>query len=120
VSYTVHVSGLREFQRAARKAEGDLDKEIKAELKAIGDKFVPVADQRAAGRFRGPVGPYRAYVQQRALIVRQSRSKVTGLRGDFGVMQMMDVLEPTLEEREPETRSDFEDMLDRLISRSGL
>jgi hypothetical protein len=35
-------------------------------------------------------------------------------------MQMMDVLEPTLEEREPETRSDFEDMLDRLISRSGL
>lgn len=118
MSFTVRVEGLREFQRAAKKAEGNLDKEIKAELKALGQIVATASDARGS-RYTG-IGPYKPVVQQRAVLVRQSKSKVTGLRGDFGLLQQKTVLEPELEAHEPEIREGLEDVLDKLIASSGL
>jgi hypothetical protein len=59
-------------------------------------------------------------VQQAAVLVRHSKGKVTGRRGDFGALQMRNVLIPVLQEKEPEIRDGFEQMLDKLIASSGL
>jgi hypothetical protein len=118
VRFTVRVEGLREFQRAAKKAEGDLDKQLRAELKEIGDIVVQAADARGS-RYTG-IGPYKPVVQQRAVLVRQSKNKVTGRRGDFGGLQMRNVLIPALGEKEGEITEAFEEMLDRLVASSGL
>ncbi len=115
---TIRVTGLREFQSKLKKADSSLSKDVKAELKKLGDIVTDDAQTRGS-RYQG-IGAYKPIVQQKAVLVRQSANKVTGLRGDFGALQMRNVLEPALAANEDEVESGFERMLDMLISRSGL
>jgi hypothetical protein len=118
VNFTVRVHGLRELQSALKKADGGLDKMLKAELKKAGD--LVKGDATGKGSRYSGIGPYRTAVRSRGVAVEQSKGKVTGLRGDFGALQMRNVLEPSLQENEAEARRIVEHGLERLISSAGL
>jgi hypothetical protein len=116
--FTISVEGLQELQRALKKAEGDVDKDVKDELRKLGDIVKADATPRGA-RYTG-IGPYKTIVKQKEVVVRQSKNKVTGQRGDFGALQMRTVLEPALDAKSGQIQSGMEDMLDHLIASSGL
>jgi hypothetical protein len=53
------------------------------------------------------------------VFVRQQARKVTGLRGDFGAVQMRNAFEPALDENAHRIGRDVEDALDRWINSAG-
>jgi hypothetical protein len=116
--FTVRIQGLRECQRAFKAAEGDLDKEMRAELRKLGEIVVSAAD--AKGSRYNQIGPYKPVVTQSAVLVRQSKGTVTGKRGDFGSLQMRTVLVPALEEKHDEIVSGFDDVVDHVVAAAGL
>lgn len=116
---TVRVKGLRELMRALNKVNKEAAKTVRAELiKAATPIAVSARSKisRYAGASTSTIGP-RASVK--GAFVTQRASKVTGVRGDFGVLQMRVGLEPALEEREDETVLAVEQALDRLGVRAG-
>lgn len=111
---TLRVRGLREFQRALAKADKDTKKRVKEKLAEAGE----VVRDDAARRFE-PINPksasrYRVSVRQRGIWVQQSLRKTTGLRPDYGGLQMREALLPALEENEEEIVRSFERAIDRI------
>jgi hypothetical protein len=51
--------------------------------------------------------------------VRQQKRKVTGLRGDFGKLQMQQAFIPALMENEDGIGRDVEQALDRFVRQAG-
>lgn len=92
----------------------DAQKELQRELRAVAE---PVA-----GDIRGRLDKYgaaatdgvRAGSRSGAATVRQRAGKTTGLRPDFGALQMRKGFIPALEAGEPGVIRRVEDMLDRL------
>lgn len=115
--FTITVEGLRELQAKLKKADGAVAKDLKDELKKLGDIVRADAQPRAHWT---AVGPYKTIVKQKEVVVRQSKGKVTGLRGDFGALQMREALEPALAAKSGEIQSGMEDMCNRLVSEAGL
>lgn len=114
---TLRVKGLREFQRALSKAEKDTRKMVKEELAQAGDvvredaaRRFSVYDARSASRFR-------VSVRQKGIFVQQSLRKKTGLRPDYGSLQMRRALLPALAENEAEIERNFERAVDRIADR---
>lgn len=116
--FTVRVDGLVALMAALKAAEGNLDTIWKQELRQAGDIVKGDATGRGA-RYSG-IGPYRTVVRARGVSVEQSAGKVTGLRGDFGALQMRNVLEPALDANAGEVNAAVEKGLDRVISSAGL
>jgi hypothetical protein len=116
--YSVQVEGLKELQRALKKADGDLDSDVKDELKRLGQMVVEDATGRGA-RYTG-IGPYKPIVKQKEVLIRQSKGKVTGQRGDFGSLQMRNVLEPALDAKSGDVERGLENMLEKLLARADL
>jgi hypothetical protein len=116
---TVKVRGLRELQRDLRKMDGDLDKEVKAELRAAAEivavdaraRFVPVDARSAAG--------YRPVVRVRGAAVEQKYRRTTGQHPEFGRLQMTRALEPALDAKQGEVVQRLDKMLGRLGDNSG-
>jgi hypothetical protein len=117
-SFTVRVTGYREAARAFRKAEGDVDSIWKQEMREAGDIVKGDATGRGA-RYSG-IGPYRTAVRQGGVAVEQTAGKVTGARGDFGALQMRNVLEPALEANVDAVNAKVEQGLDRVVGSAGL
>ena len=111
---TVRVKGLSQLNRDFRKLGPELQKELRAELKAVAEPVATEARSLAA-RF-GPktVRGIAAGSRAGAAVVRQRNRKTTGKRPDFGVLQMRDVLIPAIDAKEEETVRGMERMLDRL------
>lgn len=94
---TVRVKGLREFQRAANKAEKETKKVVRDRLKEAGDVvrqeaarlFSPINAKSAAG--------YRTRARIGSVFVEQSLRKTTGLHPRYGSLQMRRALLPALE-----------------------
>ena len=110
----VRVKGLREFMRAASRAEKESRTEIRAALKEAAE---PVR-QEAASRFsaidaRSAAG-YRVVVRQRGVAVEQRLGRTTGRRPDFGRLQMTRALLPALEAKAPEVERQLEKAIDRI------
>jgi hypothetical protein len=115
----VRVTGLKETQAAFRKADKGLAKLVREDLKEAAQ---PVADsgREKISAYRGAkVSSIRPRVTGRSVFVRQSASKVTGKRGDFGALQWRKLAE-ALDENEDKVREGVEEALDRLIDRAGL
>jgi hypothetical protein len=93
---TIRVKGLRETQRALGKCEGGLKKEMLLAGKAAAEP-VAVSAREKISRYRGAsINTIRPRASVRGAFVTQGARKVTGLRGDFGKLQMglmMDALE---------------------------
>jgi len=70
------------------------------------------------GARRGTASGYRVSVSGRGVFVRQSRRKTTGLRPDFGALQLREALEPALERNESQVFREVERAIDRTIDRT--
>lgn len=82
----------------------------------------PVADaaRQKLGRYRGAsVGTIRPRASARGAFVTQGAKTVTGKRGDFGVLQMVRVMEPALAENYAEVLAKAEGMVALLERRHG-
>jgi hypothetical protein len=115
VAETVRVKGLNELMGAFRRAEGDLDKELRRELVALGK---PVADD-ARGRLSAYSPRSAAGIRSRlrrgtTVVVEQRKGKTTGRRPDWGRFQMTRVLIPALRDHEGRITERLDDMLDRI------
>lgn len=112
---TLKVEGLREFQRGVSKAEKDTRKAVRERLKEVGE-FVRVDamgrlsqyDERSAEKLR-------LRVRQAGIFVEQSLRKTTGLRPDFGELQMSRALIPALTDNEAELLRKMEAAADDLV-----
>jgi len=116
----VRVRGLRELQRDLRKAGSDLPREVNRELK---DAAQLVADD-ARSRFSGIDSRSAAGMRPRVrglgrVVVEQRRRRVTGLRPDYGALQMRRAFLPALSSKTGEVERHLERMLDRLADRNG-
>lgn len=111
----VRVRGLRELQRDLRKANREVAKEVRDELRDAGE----IVRAAAAGRFgrydeRSASG-FRVAVRARGVAVEQKLRRSTGLRPDYGKLQMRRALVPALDDKADEVERRLLDMLDNLI-----
>jgi hypothetical protein len=115
---TVRIIGLKELQRALRQVDKSLGADFKNELKKAGE---PVARSAASklDRYQGASTNVRVHALGKGVFVRQQARKVTGLRGDFGAVQMRNAFEPALDENAHRIGRDVEDALDRWINSAG-
>lgn len=116
--FTVRVEGYREAARALQKVNAGAKREI---LKGIAEAGRPIADDanRRLGRFTA-VGPVKSVGTTGGVFIRQTKRKVSGLRGDFGALQMRDGLIPAVESNEEKIVEHVENALEGLIAREGL
>lgn len=109
---TVRVKGLREFQRALAKGDKETKKQVRDRLKKVGEIVRVAAAERFSGIDAGSASGFRVAVRQRGVAVEQSRKRTTGLRGDYGALQMRRALVPAVDEKEGEVVDEFERALD--------
>jgi hypothetical protein len=115
----VRAHGLRELNRSIRKLDGQLGKDLQAELRKAAEPVAASARSKLT-RYQGVSLDVRPVALVGSVRVRQQQRKVTGLRGDFGVLQMRNAFIPALDENEGRVVSDLEAALDRFINNSGL
>lgn len=118
---TVRVRGLNETLRAFRYIGGDLNKEVRAELKQVGEIVRRDASVRASAKGYGArtQSGYRTRVRQKGVAVEQSRRKTTGKRPEFGALQMRKVLIPARSDNYDEVIKGLEKALDNLAREAG-
>lgn len=111
---TVRVRGYREFLRAADRAGRESKKEVRETLRDVGE-VVRVEGQRRFERYdtRSAAG-YRVRVRARGVSVEQTLRRTTGLRPDYGALQMRVALIPALESKEPEVEKRMEKAIDQI------
>lgn len=116
---TVRVTGLRETLSALNKINREAAKTVRNELKTAAEPVAATAREKLS-RYPGAsvktIGP-RAVT--RGVYVTQRARKVTGLRGDFGALQMRRVLIPALAEHEDSIVKEVDDALSRLARSAG-
>lgn len=116
---TVRIRGLRETIRALNRVNKQVAKQVRDELKRAVEPVAASARDRV-GRYPGAststIGPKAT---TRSVFVTQRKRKVTGLRPDFGSLQMREGLLPALAEHEDDIVGQVEDALDRLTRTAG-
>jgi hypothetical protein len=113
---SVRVEGLRELNRDLAKFSKDAQRGLQKELRAIAE---PIAqDVRARVSRFGAVtaGGVTPGTRAGAAYVRQRAKKTSGLRPDFGALQMRRGFLPALEANEAGTIRLVDAMLDRLAA----
>lgn len=122
---TVRVKGLRDLQRDFRRLSKDLSKEVRDGLREAADPVRQEATRRftaditdAFSSVESAVG-YRVVVRQRGVAVEQSKRRTTGLRPDFGRLQMRKALEPALDSKQDQVVKGVEKVLDKLAGDNG-
>lgn len=117
--FTVRVRGLRETQRALKQLDGSVRKDFRNELKKAAEPVVPAVRSRLA-RFRGVSMNVSPRVLGAKVVVRQNAKKVTGLRGDFGAVQMRAAFIPAVEEKAGRVAHEVDNAIGRFIDKAGL
>lgn len=115
----VRITGLRETLSALNRVNREAAKIVKAELVKAAEPVAATAREKLSrypGASTRTIGP-RAVT--RGVYVTQRARKVTGLRGDFGALQMTRVLIPALEEHEDDLVDAADDALTRLARSAG-
>lgn len=114
------VEGLDELLRAFRKADGDLDRELKRELREVGE--IVRDDERdylsGIGASRKSVSGIRTQLRFTSAAVQQRYGTITGVRGDWGA-RIMSSLARARSKKWPETERRLEQMLDRIGRQAG-
>jgi hypothetical protein len=116
---TVRIKGLTELNRALALVNSRAAKTVRDELGRSAEPVAATARSklsRYAGASVGTIGP-RTFMG--GVAVTQRAGKVSGLRPDFGSLQMREVLIPALEEHGDEIVRDVEFALDRLGNSAG-
>jgi len=117
---TVRLRGLRELDRALGKVNKQAQKTVRDALKDVASRTVVPSAKSKLTRYPGAsVGTIGPKAVAKGVFVTQRAKKVTGLRPDFGRLQMTHVLEPALEENQTQVLDEVEDALDRLGQEHG-
>lgn len=116
---TVRVKGLRELQRDFRKMSKDLTRELRSELKEVGNIVRDESRQRFSDIDARSAGGYRTVVRARGVAVEQRLGRTTGLRPDYGALQMRHALMPALDAKQGEVVDRLDRMLDKLAGHNG-
>lgn len=114
----VRITGLRETQRAFRRMSGGLDVILREHLKRTAEPIAAEARSLVSqwqGARTSTIGPR---VVQRGVYVTQRARTVTGMRGDFGALQMTRAFIPALEHNVERVEQGAEEALD-VIERLG-
>lgn len=115
---TVEVKGLKETIRAFNRLDKRVAKEIKDELKKVAEPVVSEIQHRLS-RYRGVSMNVRPHALTKGVVIRQNARKVSGLRGDFGGIQMTTAFIPAAYEKEDEIVRGLEHALDVLTREEG-
>lgn len=120
---TVHVHGLRELNKAFGLMGKELKKELRDEIKNVGEPVRQAAEMKAVtgitnigdrwSQMRLGVTSSVGYVAPKA------RRRGGSPRPKFAALLMNRAMIPALEQNEPQTIRRFEEMLDRLADRFG-
>jgi hypothetical protein len=115
----VRVEGTREVIRAFREIERKLATDFGNDLKRAAEPVVDSAKGKIS-RYRGAsLGTIRSRRRGGTVYVEQSKGKVTGLRGDFGALQMRRGLIPALGENEAQIVAAVNQTLDKYANSAG-
>jgi hypothetical protein len=118
-SATVRIRGLRELNRSLNKINKEAARTVRNAIKEAAEPVAAAARSKLS-RFQGAsVGTIAPRASVKGAFVTQRARKVTGLRPDFGRLQMTEVLVPALEEHRDEVLDRVEDALDRLGREAG-
>lgn len=114
---TIRVRGLREFSRAATKAEKRTKDVIKGKLRDAADpvrqegqRLFERYDESSASAFK-----VRVWGRGYGVFVEQSKRKTTGRRADYGALQMNKALLPALDNKAGEVERKLEQGVDELV-----
>lgn len=94
----VRITGLREVQRGFRKLAAGTAAELRAALAQEAEPVAADARQRLSAYSGASVGTIGPRVVFAGVFVTQRARKVTGLRPDFGALQMRKAMIPALED----------------------
>lgn len=114
---SIKVTGLRETVKAFDNLDKAAKTELKTELRTLAEPVAETA-RGLASQFAGAsVSTIRPRASVRGAFVTQGAKKVTGLRPDFGALQMRQVLLPSLAQHSPAIERGVELWLDHIISK---
>lgn len=116
---TVRVRGYREYVSSLNKVNKGAAKVVRAALREVAKPVAATAKSNLnqyPGISLGTIGPK---VTTRGVAVTQRARKVTGLRPDFGSLQMTKGLIPALDEHADEVEAGADHALGILINSSG-
>jgi len=116
---TVRVTGVREVTAAFRKIDTQLAKQFGDDLKKAAEPVAETSRQKVTRYAGASINTIRARRRGASVFVEQSARKVTGKRGDFGALQMRNVLEPALDENAPQVFTEVERVLNQYASSAG-
>ncbi len=111
---TVRVDGLREFMRATAKAEKDTKKLVRARLREAGESVRIEAKDRFSRISAESASKFKVRARAAGVFVEQSARKTTGLRPDYGSLQMTRALIPALELKADEVTEEVAKAADEL------
>lgn len=114
---TVSVEGFRELMLGLHNAGKDTEKFGRAALRHAGDAVKEDASRKFAKYSKRTAEGYRVRVRRTGVAVEQSIRRTTGLRPDFGALQMRRALVPALEENTEETMHAMEVAVDLVAER---
>jgi hypothetical protein len=105
---------MREFLRATDRAGKETKKEVRAAFRKVGEVIRVEAARNFESIDPHSASGYRTRVRQRGVAVEQSLRRVTGLRPDYGALQMREALLPAVEDKADEVVDEFNDAMDRV------
>lgn len=115
---TIRVNGLREVNRAFARIDKDVAKDVKATLAKVADPVASDAAQRISRYAGASTSTITPIGTMKGVLVRQRQRKRSGLRTDFGALQMRHLL-GALYDHEDEVYERVEATLDWLARREG-
>jgi hypothetical protein len=119
VNATVRVHGIREVNAAFRKVDAKLARQFGDDLKKAA---IPVLEEARQLEQQWPgasIGTIRIKRSGPRVFVEQSARKKTGLRPDFGALQMHSALIPALEDKSTTVFVEVERILNHYASSAG-
>jgi predicted HTH domain antitoxin len=111
----LRAKGLKELILACDKAGKETKSVVRAALRSTGIQVRADATNRFARYDEKTAFGFRVIVRRRGVNVEQTLRKTTGLRPDFGALQMRRGLLPALRDNEAELERQVELALDRIV-----
>ena len=114
---TIRVRGLREFSRAASKAEKRTKDVVRGALREAAEPVQEEAKRNFERYDAGSASGFKVRVWGRGygVFVEQSKRKTTGRRADYGALQMSKGLLPALDSKSREVERKLEQAVDKLV-----
>lgn len=120
------VRGLKELTRTFSRAPSDVKRAYRAELRTVGEPVRFTAEQLAVSTIRRMTPAWskmRTGVTTRLVYVAprerglKGRGDAPGRRPKFGTLLMDRAMQPALDRNRPRVETDFDQMLDRLVTK---